>query len=150
MIGLPGSTGALDAQTVAWCETAKLDQVFWSIASPYPGTKMYDIVRTDPRYRIVWDWRQSVHNGPAAVATFETDDYSAAERRAMFIRACLRTGAYHNLHNTNDPGLAKALALTITALKHDPQRLPGHLFHMARKLVRSLAARGAGEQAADG
>jgi anaerobic magnesium-protoporphyrin IX monomethyl ester cyclase len=135
IIGLPQSSKELDLQTVKKARAMKLDIVFWSLLSPYPGTDLYTIITSDSRYRFVEDWRRAVHCNSEIVSIFESDDYTAGERIDMFYYANIMTGAYGNVVNSNNSNYEKFFTLMRLIFKYDCGRFYIHLFKILRGFI---------------
>ena len=57
IIGYPGETVESMAQTFDFIRRTEPDSVELSIATPYPGTELYDIVK-EMGYKVEWDWER--------------------------------------------------------------------------------------------
>ena len=92
MIGLPGSTFRKDLRTLALArKQLKLDNYFFGLTVPYPGTELWDWAQQEARFLV--PWQNSYHisevfrEGLERVKVepvFDTPDYPAAQRKRMF------------------------------------------------------------------
>jgi len=141
LIGLPNSTRSLDKKSISLSMKMNLDNIMWGIVVPYPGTKLFDIIETDSRYRFMEDWRNGLHCGNDIVSIFESDDYSARERMDMYYYANIRTRFYGNVLNMNDSNIKKAKDLLGFVLKYDPLRFFWHMFWILKAMIDGLKNR---------
>ena len=89
--GLPGSTYARDRGTLEEARKLELDEMLWSMATPFPDTEFWDWAQKNGRR--LGDYRAtSFFKLPQPV--FETDDYPAAERLKMFYEGNLAGYSY--------------------------------------------------------
>ena len=93
IIGLPGSTYETDMQTLREARRLKLDAYAWSMLVPYPGTKIWEWVKSNDgkSLRVLKDWREGLHIGMIRSPVFETEDYPAKLRVRAYHRAYLST-----------------------------------------------------------
>lgn len=54
IIGMPTETREETRQTISWAETLRLDSASFSLATPFPGTELYDMVRAEGK-EISWN-----------------------------------------------------------------------------------------------
>lgn len=134
IIGLPGSTYARDIETLKKARKLGIRNTHWSLATPMPGTALWDWVRENGR--VLRDYRTlSFFKEPQCA--FETDDYTEKERLKMFYKANLGFYGYRDL--TSEKGLLKGgWKVLILILRYDAPRLPQHLFAAAKKLMSRL------------
>ncbi len=141
LIGLPDSTKSLDEKSVSLSMRMNLDNIMWGIVVPYPGTKLFDIIKTDSRYRFMEDWRNGLHCGNDVISVFESDDYPAQERMGMYYYANIRTRFYGNVLNMNDSNIEKAKDLLRFVLKYDALRFFWHIFWILKAVIDGLKNR---------
>jgi radical SAM superfamily enzyme YgiQ (UPF0313 family) len=91
MIGLPGSTYGKDLRTLARARRIGLDNYFFGLTVPYPGTALWDWSQKNARFLV--PWQNSYHisevfrDGLDRVKVdpvFDTPDYPAPQRTKMF------------------------------------------------------------------
>lgn len=91
MIGLPGATYRKDLRTLAGARRIGLDNYFFGLTVPYPGTALWDWAQQHARFLV--PWQNSYHisevfrDGLERVKVdpvFETPDYPAEARRRLF------------------------------------------------------------------
>lgn len=91
MIGLPDSTYQKDLRTLAGARRLGLDNYFFGLTVPYPGTAMWDWAQQHARFLV--PWQNSYHisevfrDGLERVKidpVFDTPEYPADQRRRMF------------------------------------------------------------------
>lgn len=91
MIGLPDSTYKKDMRTLAQARRLGLDNYFFGLTVPYPGTALWDWSQKHARFLV--PWQNSYHisevfrDGLDRVKVdpvFDTPEYTAAERKHMF------------------------------------------------------------------
>ena len=94
MIGLPGSTYRKDLRTLAQARRIGLDNYFFGLTVPYPGTALWDWAQQQARFLV--PWQNSYHisevfrEGLERIKVdpvFDTPEYPAAERKRMFLTA---------------------------------------------------------------
>jgi len=93
IIGLPGSTYETDMTTLREARRLKLDAYAWSMLVPYPGTKIWEWVKSNDGkgLRVLKDWREGLHIGMIRTPVFETQEYPARLRVRAYHRAYLGT-----------------------------------------------------------
>lgn len=91
MIGLPGSTYAKDLRTLAHARKLGLDDFYFGLTVPYPGTRLWDWAQEHARFLIPWQNTYHIsevfREGLDRVRlepVFETPDYPAAQRKRLF------------------------------------------------------------------
>ena len=91
MIGLPDSTYRKDIRTLAMARRLGLDNYFFGLTVPYPGTALWDWAQQHARFLV--PWQNSYHisevfrDGLDRVKVdpvFDTPEYPAAQRKHMF------------------------------------------------------------------
>lgn len=91
MIGLPGSTYQKDMRTLARARRIGLDNYFFGLTVPYPGTTLWDWAQKHARFLV--PWQNSYHisevfrDGLERVKiepVFDTPEYPAEQRKQMF------------------------------------------------------------------
>jgi radical SAM superfamily enzyme YgiQ (UPF0313 family) len=91
MIGLPGSTYRKDLRTLAMARRLGLDNYYFGLTVPYPGTELWDWAQANARFLI--PWQNSYHISEVfrdglerlkLEPVFDTPEYPAEERRRMF------------------------------------------------------------------
>lgn len=91
MIGLPGATYRKDLRTLAFARRLKLDNYYFGLTVPYPGTELWRWAQAHARFLIPWQNTYHIsevfREGPDRVKlepVFETADYPAEQRRRLF------------------------------------------------------------------
>lgn len=99
IIGLPGSTYETDMQTLREARRLKLDAYAWSMLVPYPGTRIWEWVKSNDgqSLRVLKDWREGLHIGMIRSPVFETDEYPAYLRLRAYRRAYISTLTYGDM-----------------------------------------------------
>lgn len=91
MIGLPDSTYRKDLRTLARARRIGLDNYFFGLTVPYPGTALWDWAQQHARFLV--PWQNSYHisevfrDGLERIKVepvFETPEYPAEQRKRMF------------------------------------------------------------------
>jgi len=91
MIGLPGSTYRKDLRSLAMARRLRLDNFYFGLTIPYPGTELWDWAQAHARFLL--PWQNSYHisevfrMGPDRLRiepVFDTPDYPVADRRRFF------------------------------------------------------------------
>jgi anaerobic magnesium-protoporphyrin IX monomethyl ester cyclase len=91
MIGLPGSTYKKDLRTLAGARRLGLDNYFFGLTIPYPGTDMWDWAQKNARFLV--PWQSSYHISEVfregldrvkVEPVFDTPEYPAAARKKLF------------------------------------------------------------------
>lgn len=91
MIGLPGSTYRKDLRTLALARRLKLNNYYFGLTVPYPGTELWNWAQKSARFLVPWqnsyhisevfrDGLQRIKVEPV----FDTPEYPAEERKKMF------------------------------------------------------------------
>ena len=116
MIGLPTSTYKKDLRTLARARRIGLDNYFFGLTVPYPGTAMWDWAQANATFLMPWqntyhisevfrDGLERVKVDPV----FETPEYRADERRKMFkIAQASKTRVKANAMRAIDRSLRKS------------------------------------------
>jgi len=93
IIGQPGSTYETDMQTLREARRLKLNAYAWSMLVPYPGTKIWEWVKSNDgkSLRVLKDWREGLHIGMIRSPVFETEEYPAKLRLRAYRIAYLKT-----------------------------------------------------------
>jgi radical SAM superfamily enzyme YgiQ (UPF0313 family) len=114
ILGFPGETKESAWETIKLLEKINPDDVGYYIATPYPGTPMYDLVKENG-----WLTTNDFDKYDTATPVFETPTLTAQELREIreqaFQRFYLRPT--HILHIFSKGGLY-GFSLTRTALAH--------------------------------
>jgi anaerobic magnesium-protoporphyrin IX monomethyl ester cyclase len=91
MIGLPGSTYRKDLRSLAVAQRLQLDNYYFGLTVPYPGTALWQWAQKNARFLI--PWQNSYHisevfrDGIERIKldpVFDTPEYPAEQRRKMF------------------------------------------------------------------
>ena len=91
MIGLPGSTYLKDLKTLALARKLKLNNYYFGLTVPYPGTEMWNWAQENARFLV--PWQNSYHisevfrDGMERLKlepVFDTPEYPAEQRKKMF------------------------------------------------------------------
>ena len=91
MIGLPGSTYLKDLKTLALARKLNLNNYYFGLTVPYPGTEMWDWAQENARFLV--PWQNSYHISEVfrdglerlkLEPVFDTPEYPAEERKKMF------------------------------------------------------------------
>ena len=90
ILGLVGSTYETDKRSMDFVKKAGLDSASWGILVPYPGTEVWNHVRSDPNVRMLRDWKEGFHIGARPKPVFDTAEYPAEERVKAFYIANLK------------------------------------------------------------
>jgi radical SAM superfamily enzyme YgiQ (UPF0313 family) len=90
ILGLVGSTYETDKRSMEFAKAVGLDSASWGILVPYPGTEVWNQVRTDPHVRMLRDWKEGFHIGARPKPVFDTPEYTAEERVRAFYLANLK------------------------------------------------------------
>jgi anaerobic magnesium-protoporphyrin IX monomethyl ester cyclase len=130
LIGLPGSNRELDRRSVELSSRMGLCKAVFSILVPYPGTRLYEMVKNDQNYKLLVDWRKGLHCWGDVTVVFESRDYCAKARKDTFVYASLRTKTYSSLVDGQDSDLTKASTLLKTICAYDLKHLPQHIYHL--------------------
>lgn len=91
MIGLPGSTYRKDLRSLAMARRLRLDNFYFGLTIPYPGTELWDWAQVHARFLL--PWQNSYHISEVfrtgldrlrIEPVFDTPDYPVEERRRLF------------------------------------------------------------------
>ncbi len=91
MIGLPGSTYRKDLKTLALARKLKLNNYYFGLTVPYPGTEMWNWAQENARFLV--PWQNSYHISEVfrdglerlkLEPVFDTPEYPAEQRKKMF------------------------------------------------------------------
>lgn len=91
MIGLPESTYRKDLRTLALAKKLKLNNYYFGLTVPYPGTKLWDWAQKNARFLV--PWQNSYHISEVfrdglerlkLEPVFDTPEYPAEQRKQMF------------------------------------------------------------------
>lgn len=91
MIGLPGSTYVKDLRTLALARRLRLNNYYFGLTVPYPGTEMWDWAQENARFLV--PWQNSYHISEVfrdgldrlkLEPVFDTPEYPAEQRKKMF------------------------------------------------------------------
>ena len=86
ILGLMGSTYEADKRSMEFAKRLGIS-ASWGILVPYPGTEVWEQIKTDPQARILRDWKEGFHIGARPKPVFDTADYPAEERVKAFYLA---------------------------------------------------------------
>lgn len=136
IIGLPGSSFNLDKASVDFAESLGLDLAVWSMAQPYKGTELFNIINRDRGIKIVKDWKEAVSFGPNTTPAFETEDYLTKDRLRMYYYANLKSRAYVAFVKQNGPFWVKALQVLKVILRYDLINFLPHLINNVKIIIR--------------
>ena len=87
MIGSPGETPETIAGTIQFAKKLKLDFAQFSVATPFPGTKLYDIYLKNNRHDISWENFIYEGTGSSISPVFETNLLSRSDLQYWARRA---------------------------------------------------------------
>ncbi len=90
IIGLPGSTYEKDMASIEFAKKLGIS-ASWGILVPYPGTDVWERIKSDKNARILRDWKEGFHIGARPKPVFETVGYTAEERVKAYYRANMST-----------------------------------------------------------
>jgi anaerobic magnesium-protoporphyrin IX monomethyl ester cyclase len=91
MIGLPGSTYRKDLRTLALARKLKLNNYYFGLTVPYPGTELWNWAQKNARFLV--PWQNSYHISEVfreglqrikVEPVFDTPEYPAEQRKKMF------------------------------------------------------------------
>jgi len=91
MIGLPGSTYMRDLRTLALAQRLRLNNYYFGLTVPYPGTQLWDWAQREARFLV--PWQNSYHisevfregtDRAALKPVFDTPGYTAEQRSRLF------------------------------------------------------------------
>lgn len=82
IIGFPGETMKDIKKTIAFAKKLGIDYAQFSLATPYPGTELYDVAKSEGLL-VTEDWSQYT----ASIPIIETDNYSRKDLIKIFQRA---------------------------------------------------------------
>jgi radical SAM superfamily enzyme YgiQ (UPF0313 family) len=91
MIGLPGSTYRKDLRTLSLARKLKLNNYYFGLTVPYPGTELWNWAQKSARFLV--PWQNSYHISEVfreglqrikVEPVFDTADYPAEQRKKMF------------------------------------------------------------------
>lgn len=91
MIGLPGSTYRKDLRTLSLARKLKLNNYYFGLTVPYPGTELWNWAQKSARFLV--PWQNSYHISEVfreglqrikVEPVFDTPDYPAEQRKKMF------------------------------------------------------------------
>ena len=103
MIGLPGSTYLKDLKTLALARKLKLNNYYFGLTVPYPGTEMWNWAQENARFLV--PWQNSYHISEVfreglerlkLEPVFDTPEYPAEERKKMFHTVLASKQKYQN------------------------------------------------------
>jgi radical SAM superfamily enzyme YgiQ (UPF0313 family) len=94
MIGLPGSTYRRDLRTLARARRLGLNNYYFGLTVPYPGTQLWGWSQEHARFLVPWENSYHISEVFRAGAerlkvlpVFDTEDYPAAQRARVFALA---------------------------------------------------------------
>ena len=93
ILGLVGSTYESDKRSMEFAKRVGLDSASWGILIPYPGTTVWDEVRTladNGQAAMRQDWKKGFHIGARPKPVFDTPEYPAEERVRAFYSANMK------------------------------------------------------------
>jgi radical SAM superfamily enzyme YgiQ (UPF0313 family) len=84
ILGLPGETQQTIDETIAFMKNLDPDYINVHIATPFPGTELYDIAE-QKGWLVSHDWKDYEEEGSAVIRTAElsTEELVEAQKRAM-------------------------------------------------------------------
>jgi anaerobic magnesium-protoporphyrin IX monomethyl ester cyclase len=86
MLGFPGETVAEIRESIRWASQSKLDYTFFSIATPYPGTELYDLAIQNGYFAQNGDYN-SMH---VSIPHMEMPEVPSGKLKWLQIQAYLR------------------------------------------------------------
>ncbi len=119
MIGLPGSTYRKDLKTLALARRLNLNNYYFGLTVPYPGTEMWDWAQENARFLV--PWQNSYHISEVfrdglerlkLEPVFDTPEYPAEERKKMF----------HTVQASKKKAQDRSLRLIQSSLRAAPGR----------------------------
>jgi radical SAM superfamily enzyme YgiQ (UPF0313 family) len=133
--GLPGSTFALDMQSLQFAQKLKLDAASWDIAMPYPNTALSHIIHTDKKYRILRDWKEVSLGGRQTKTVFDTAEYTESERLNMYYIGNLQSKFYGAFIDNDLSFIQKIYVLIKIIIQYDPTHFFYHLFNVSKLFI---------------
>jgi len=122
--GLPASTYAIDRQTLKKAQQLPFDEMLWSLATPYPQTRLWELVQE--RGGILQNYQKvSFFKNPQAV--FDTPEYPAVQRLAMVYRGNIKGFSYSCFFSQRIT-FGQIIAFVRKLLWYDGLRLWVHLY----------------------
>ncbi|SHJ66783.1 B12-binding domain-containing radical SAM protein [Paramaledivibacter caminithermalis] len=112
-LGLPGDTKETIEKTIDEAMKLPFDTIQFSIATPYPGCKMYEIYDKN-KWIITKEWDK--YNGSAS-SIISTDNLSAKELEEYYKIAVQRSKEKHVIENINTPEFKRKFKLIFS--KHN-------------------------------
>lgn len=138
IIGLPGDTPAKTWDTYKQAKKLGLNDIFFTLLLPFPGTKMYDMIYNRPDVKRLRDYREcniywyytpkhSVLHSP-----FEVPEYTEEEKVDMFHRVWVYEGIPKPRYHSSLFMLGlRAMGLI---LKYDPLHFPIRLWRLGKRV----------------
>lgn len=114
-------------------------QAHWSIAFPFPNTKLYDWTKENGRFLMTLEegFKRSMTNKDPAVV-FDTKNYTKEERIRAYYLGNLRSKSYDMVVSSRDGSFfIMAFEIMQTILKYDSKRVWWHITNMLKILWKS-------------
>lgn len=140
IIGLPGSTLAAEKRSIDFSLKLRklgLTTAAWNMAVPYPGTALEKWVNENGRFigKVIGRPNiQGLENEPV----FETDDFTAEERKKASKLANLAWGNYWIRGKSKKQTAKNVLRTAKLILRYDAKQIPWHAVNAAKKAARRL------------
>ena len=131
IIGLIDSTYKKDMKIVKYARKMKFKEVIWSMLVPYPHTELWDFVNENNYF--IEGVKTSSHFGGVPEPIFETETYSAEEKKKAFIMASLRTWNIEVVMKDITNPIMILIKFFLLALKYDTIRFPIYIYEFIFK-----------------
>ncbi len=137
IIGLPGDSREKSRKALDFIKEAGLESVLFNLYVPYPGTKGWEWVKNSGR--MLSDFTDGAHLSSQLKCTFETDDFPAYERTAVYYKLNLVLKQYRWLIPKYDSLRSRQLIWFILKLmwRYDRLSIPAYVFQAISGRIRS-------------
>lgn len=123
IVGLPQSNFKKDMETLKKAKQLGIDTCTWSIATPMPGTTLWEWVKDNA---IILDDYRNISFFVEPKVVFDTSDYTKEERLRVFYNGNLAFHRYDCLTSEFQLG-KRIMAVLKIVMKYDLSRLPIHI-----------------------
>jgi radical SAM superfamily enzyme YgiQ (UPF0313 family) len=125
LIGLPGDSFSKCMASLRACSSLGLSSAHWNMLVPYPGTRVWEWVRSHGR--MIGDWKSGFHFGPRISPAFETDEFPAEDMIRAYRIANIRSRNYSAFFDRNSGLVINLFFIVIMIIRYDLPNFFGHL-----------------------
>jgi radical SAM superfamily enzyme YgiQ (UPF0313 family) len=137
IIGLPHSTLESTRKSVNFARRLKLESCIFNLFVPFPGTEVWDWVRTNGK--MLMDWKDGFTQGKNPKIVFETEEFSYSDRLRAYYEANIKCKNYFAFMDEHDNLAGNIFNVLRNILKYDAVNLFGHIFWWTKHFNRIVA-----------